>query len=1065
MIQASIRKPVTVAVSVLFVVLFGLLALLRIPIQLTPDITRPEVTVFTRWPGASPHEIEREIVDEQEEYLKGVEGAERVTSQSVYGEGTVVLRFPSGTNMDSAVVNVANRLQQVPSYPTEADRPIVWTTRKTDNAVAWFILLREPGNDTEIETFYTLLDDYVKPRLERVSGVAVANVFGGREDEIQIVIRPGELASRGLTIPQVLRALDSENSNTSAGDFSEGKRKYLVRSVGEFRSLDDVREVVLETHRGGRVYVGDIAEVRHAFKKRTNFVRQKGQPALAINCVRQAGANVLDTMEGLRSVVAELNGGYLPARGLRLVQVYDETEYINASIGRVVSSLLLGSVLAVLVLFVFLRSLASTLIIAVAIPISVIGSFVLLLLLGRSLNVISLAGMTFAAGMVVDNSIVSLENIFRLRQAGHDSRAAAVQGAQGVWGAIFASTATTVAVFLPIFFGQEQSAQLFKDIAIAISCSVVLSLFVSVTVIPAMAARLLARDGALGQVATADRIAELLARWVGRINRRVGARVATIVLLTGGALWLTFALAPDLEYLPEGNRNLVIGTLLPPPGYSIEEMSAIGAGVEKKLSFLFDDDGDRAGDGGDVDERGDAEEGSGTSKASAIGASQDAAPAARDAPPLQSFFFVATESAVFLGARARDPLRARELIPLFREALSEVPGMIAIARQSSLFERGRDGGRRVDIEISGPDLDELVRLGSIVFGRVIERFPSHAGHQAQPIPSLDLQSPEIHIKPDRERAKDLGLDARQIGISVDAILDGTKASDYQFQGREIDLTLMGDTPGRQWRTQDFESLPLYAPEGRMVTLGAVADVEVTRGPQQIAHIEEERAITVRLIPAPNVPIETVLRVLQEEIVEPLLASGELADTYDVRLAGTADDLAKAFAAFRWNFVIAVIITYLFLCALLESFAYPLVILFSVPLAAVGGMAGLVIVDRVVAPVSLDILTMLGFVILVGVVVNNAILIVYLALQRVREGLEPGLAIQEAVRLRVRPILMSSLTSGIGMLPLVLLTGAGSELYRGLGSVVVGGLLVSTVFTVFLVPAVLATVFRVQARPR
>jgi HAE1 family hydrophobic/amphiphilic exporter-1 len=1043
LIDASLRKPVTVAVGVLFVVLFGTLSLFRIPVQLTPDITRPEITVYTRWPGASPHEIEREIVDEQEEHLKGVEGVERITSQSVYGEGTVVLRYPSGTDMDSAVVNVANRLQQVPSYPVEADRPILWTTRKTDNAVAWFILLREAGNDQEIENYYTLLSDYVKPRLERVSGVAVANVFGGREDEIQVVIRPEELAARGLTIPQVLRALDIENTNTSAGDFSEGKRKYLVRFVGEYRSIEDVKQVVLFTHRGNRVYVGDVAEVQHAFKKRTNFVRQKGQPALAINCVRQAGANVLDTMAGLREVVTELNAGYLPARGLYLTQVYDETQYINASIGRVVSNLLLGSALAVAVLFFFLRNVASTLIIAVAIPISVIGSFVLLLLLGRTVNVISLAGMTFAAGMVVDNSIVSLENIFRLRQAGQDARAAAAEGARGVWGAILASTATTVAVFLPIFFGQEQSAQLFKDIAIAISCSVALSLVVSMTVIPAMAARLLRGDRAQSAKSiVSGRTAEFLARTVGRMNQHLVVRLGTIVVLTAGAIWGTFALAPDLEYLPEGNRNLVIGTLLPPPGYSIEEMSSIGADVERKLSFLFADPAsDPTADG---DRQGGVVQTSSTT---------------RNAPSLESFFFVATESAVFLGARARDPERARELIPLFREALSEEPGMIAIARQSSLFERGRDGGRRVDIEISGPELDELVRLGSIIFGRVLARFPSEEGHQAQPIPSLDLQSPEIHIRPDRERTKDLGLDARQIGITVDAILDGIKASDYQFDGREIDLTLMGGMPGQQWRTQDFENLPLHTPEGKTVTLGSVADVEVTRGPQQISHIEEERSIIVRVIPAPHVPIETVLRILRAEIVGPLLESDEVADTYDVRLAGTADDLANAFSAFRWNFLLAVVITYLFLCALLESFAYPLVILFSVPLAAVGGVAGLVLVDRFVAPVSLDILTMLGFVILVGVVVNNAILIVYLALQGIREGQEPALAISEAVRLRVRPILMSSLTSGIGMLPLVVVTGAGSELYRGLGSVVVGGLLVSTVFTVFLVPAVLATVLR------
>lgn len=1076
MIELSIRKPVTVAVGVILLLLFGGLSLLRVPVQLTPDIVQPQITVETVWRGATPHEIEREIIEEQEEQLKLVEGLDRVTSESFDDMGRIILEFPAGTDMDSAVIKVSNRLEQVPDYPADADKPVILTTNKTDNAMAWFMLYRLPGNDTEIDEYFRLCDDVIKPEFERVHGVGSANIFGGREQELQVIVEPEELAARGITMAQVLRAIDRENVNVSGGDFTEGKRSYKVRTVGEYGRPEDVGKVVLETNAGKRVYLRDVASIRVGLQKRDNFVRQRGVPTIAVNAIRRVGANVMDTVAALKEKVERLNAGELKKRRVQLVQVYDETDYIAASVYNVLRNLLLGSVLAVVVLFLFLRSFASTFIVAVAIPISVVGSFILMYFFGRSINVISLAGMSFASGMVVDNAIVSLENIFRLRQEGKGRFEAALQGTREIWGAILASTLTTVAVFVPLLFVEENAAQLFRDIAIAISCSVGLSLLVSVTVIPTLAAKLL--RAAPGVAPAADAIGGAEGGSVGLFRRmraallalvswvigRLAVRIFVILFLTGSALGLAWAFLPQAEYLPEGNRNLGIGILLPPPGYSIEKLSSLGGGIEARLLPFTSADAEGAVDVAEasaptetrVEEGGITEEGGG---ALPLAGRPDHFPEVE----IRHFFYVARQGSVFLGAVASRPEQAGGLIPVLQYALSDIPGMISVVQQASLFERGITTGRRVDIEITGPELETLVAIGGATFGAILGRFPFSEGHQARPIPSLDLQNPEVHIVPDRERAKDLGLDAQELGITVDAIIDGAKASDYKLDGREIDLVLMGGERQGRWKTQHLENIPIYTPDGKLVSLGSVSDIRITRGPQQINHIERDRAITIQFVPSKGLPLEQAVKVIESEIVEPLRASGALPPRYSITLAGTVDDLYRAFTAFRWNFLLALLITYLLLSALFESFLYPFVVLFSVPLAAVGGVICLNLVHSFVPSVRLDILTMLGFVILVGVVVNNAILIVYQALRYVGDGEPTQDAVVRAVASRIRPIFMTTLTSGFGMLPLVLFPGSGSELYRGLGSVVVGGLVVSTVFTLFLIPALLRTVLEIQVR--
>ncbi len=1116
LIQAFVQNPVKVAAGVLLVLLFGLDALFRLPMQLTPEVQTPQITVETRWPGASPQEVEREIIQEQEEQLKSVEGVTKMTSESKDSRGEINLEFVVGTDMQEALLKVNSRLQQVPEYPEDAEEPVISTSDINDRSIAWFILgqqaptaeeiddfaarhpqladalahvrdahttgvtlmrLRRLANrhpevldllsrDIDLTKFRRFAEDFIEARFERVPGVSNSNVIGGLEDECQVIVDPNRLAARQLTIHDVRDALRGQNKDTSGGDFWEGKRRYVVRTLGQFRSEAQVASQLIAIRDGAPVYVGDVAEVRLGYKKPDGLIRRFGTSSIAINVQRETGANVLDVMEGLRRATKELNEGPLQARGLLLTQSYDETDYIYSAVGLVNQNILIGGLLTVAVLLLFLRSGRSTLVIGLAIPTSIIGTFLMLDILDRSLNVISLAGLAFAVGMLVDNAVVVLENIYRRYSLGESPATAAVRGTGEVWGAVAASTLTTLAVFLPVLFVQEEAGQLFRDIALAISSAVGLSLIVSVTVIPTAAARLLARrsssashdDSSIPAATPARESATAMPhRWLRGLDRTARSAVSLVVginawtqkstprrlsvvaILIGLSGLLTFVFWPKVEYLPTGNRNLVFAMVLPPPGYNNDQLMELGASVEAKLEPYWN-----------VDPK---------------------SPEARDLayPPIEDFFFVARGSRVFMGVRSADPTECGQYIELLRQVGRDLPGTIVTARQSSLFERGSDSGRNIDIEITGPDLNQLVRLGGSIMQQCTGTLDAPGvvpDAQVRPIPSLDLSTPEVHVVPKLIQAAEMGVDSTDLGYTVDALVDGAYATDYYIGGDKIDLRIIGVEKFAD-QTHDLPGLPVATPGGQLVLLSALADVQISSGPQQINRRERQRAITIQVSPPPTVALEEAMDRIEQQIVAPLRESGELAGGYAIRLSGTVDKLRSTWQSLNKSFWFALLITYLLMAALFESWLYPLVIILSVPLGMVGGLAGLKLLNGYLfltgqLPQALDVLTMLGFVILIGTVVNNAILIVHQSLNHMRyDVMLPGEAILESVRNRVRPIFMTTATTVLGLAPLVLFPGAGSELYRGLGSVVLGGLLCSTVFTLVLVPTLFSLVMQVK----
>jgi HAE1 family hydrophobic/amphiphilic exporter-1 len=1035
-IRYAIDRPVAVVAAVLMAVLFGVIALSRIPIQLAPDVRKPIVVIETNWPGASPSEIEREIVNPQEEALRGLEGLEIMTSRSRTGQASVTLEFGVGTDMSQSLLLVSNRLDRVSGYPAEANEPSLNTSGSDDSPIAWVLLTAKEGNTRSMPTYGDFVEDVIKDRIERIEGVSAVNVFGGVTRELQVVVDPRRLSRFGLTVPEVVRVLRTENVSISAGDVDEGKRRYVVRTEGNLNTEEAIRDVVLRSGAAtggiGRVRVGDVAEVGFAYKEPTSRLRYKGEPGLAFNVVRESGANVINVMEELREVLADLSAGPIADAGLNLQQVYDETIYIDGAIDLVTQNIWIGGVLAALVLMLFLRSPRATLIVSLSIPVSIVATFVVMAATGGTLNVISLAGIAFAVGMIVDAAIVVLENIYRLREQGYSRREAAYHGASQVWGAILVSALTTVLVFVPILIMQLEAGQLFRDIAVAISVSVMLSLVVAVTVIPALASRLLRKDDqktiriwGLDHLAIGFR--SLVMAYVRMTVRFRTIGIVMVAVIAGGAAFASYVFLPRLEYLPEGNRNLVFGLIIPPPGYNLETTETIAQRIEAVARPLW-----------------------------------EAAPETETedgTPSIANFFFVATPGNSFVGAGAVDGQRAAELIPVLSRPIFAEPGTFGFMTQPSLFGRGVGGGRTIELNISGQDLDDILGVAGRAAGIVSGLLPRSDGHQFRPIPGLELGAPEVRLIPNRLRLADAGLDSSALAATVDAFNDGLRVAEITVGAERVDLVLKGDTSvSDAVRTQDVGSYPVVTPSGQIVPVSVLADVVLTAGPTEIRHRDRLRTVTLEIRPADSLPLEQAVEILERDVVAVLQEQGIPGDIR-LSVSGTADQLSQTWSAIQINLAVALVIVFLVMAILFESFVLPLVILISVPVAAAGGVGGLALLNTYQTQ-PLDMLTLLGFVILVGIVVNNAILIVHQTLFHLRyEGMEPIAAIEEATRNRIRPIFMSTLTSVMGMLPLIIFPGEGSELYRGLGAVVVGGLSMSAFLTLLTVPPLLRLCIR------
>jgi hydrophobic/amphiphilic exporter-1 (mainly G- bacteria), HAE1 family len=1048
LVEKSLKYGVTVAVGVILILMFGLLSLFRIPVQLVPDVSQPELTVTTTWPGANPEEIERDIVEEQEKHLKSIVGLTEMKSLSQTGRAEVYLTFRTGANLQEILVRTSNALQQVSSYPEDVDEPIIKTVNVSDRPIGWFVLQPLPGLEDKVNVyeFHDFAIDKIKTRFERIPGVSDSQVRGGSPIEVHVTINPDALAERKLSILDLREALQRQNRNLSGGDFDEGKRRYIVRTQGEFTSVEDIKNAILRQENGRIVYLKDVAEVSVGYDELRNYVRHNGLPGIAVNARRELGSNILSVMKELKKVRDELNENLLRPLGVQLVQTADKTEYISRSIRMVQINLVLGGIFAILILLLFLRSFYSTLVVAIAIPISVVGSFLIITLMGRTINVIMLAGMAFAVGMVVDASIIVLENIYRHMHMGKSPGKAALDGASEVWGAILATTLTTLVVFIPVLFIEEEVGQLFRDIAVAVSASVTLSMIVSILVIPTLSQKFLkyekipeikspsllknASQNLFGIVPLANRLNDFVVISLKNLFRSSSVQWLVVLGLTILPVFAAWNMVPKTEYLPEGDQNVILGLMIPPQGYNIQEAHRIGKELEKVYKPYWE-------------------------------AQPDSAEEAKlEGPAVRNFLFIGSRGRLFTIVKAKDPERSKELIPFLKNQLSKVPGVISVTRQLSLLSSALRGTRGIEINIMGPDLKKLTSMTKDAFFKLKKLMPEAS---IRPVPGMELGQPQIQIYPRWQEMAQMNVDVFELGYSVAALVDGVYADEVYLNPENVnapylprdgvDLILESREKDVE-RTQDIEKMMVHTRLGNTVPLNSIARMEEIVTSEQIQHYERERSITLEVVPAAKMPLEEGIRIVKEEIIQPLREKGELSGGYSIRLTGNADKLEKTRQAMSGNFLLAIIITYLLLAVLFQHWGFPLIIMLSVPLAGVGGIFGLWLLNQFVLQ-PLDILTMLGFVILIGVVVNNAILIIYQALINLREKKMPVQeAILESVRTRIRPIFMSTFTSIFGLLPLVVIPGAGTEMYRGIGVVILSGLFLSALFTLVLIPCLM-----------
>ena len=561
-IRFSIEKPVSVIVGIILVVLFGWIGLQRMPYQLSPTVIEAEITVTTIWPGATPYEIEREIIEEQEKVLKGIPNLVELASSSFNSQGTVTLKFSIGTDVNNALLRVSNKLDEVAAYPENVKKPVISATGAATSPVIWMVLRTTRDNSHSSYIYRTYFENNIRQYIERTGGVADLFIGGGIKKEMHIVVKPERLAAYGLTITDLINILRAENINISAGTLGLGRRDYRIRSVAEFKSPEDIKNIVIRSTGLQRIRVADLAEVSFGYEKLTNAMLHRGKEGIAIGVKPESDANILELSDRLEEVVNWLNTEKLAPLNIYLDWVYDQRPYIRGAMSLVRKNIMLGGTLAIIVLLIFLRSFVSTIIVATTIPISIIGTFIFMSLLGRNLNVISLAGIAFAVGMLIDSAIVVLENIDRHRTMGKSAFKSAYDGTREVWGAILASTLTTIAVFLPVVFMKEEAGQLFRDIAIAVTSAVGLSLFVSVSVIPMFSKQLfmLARrkqvsrpsKSFLGSVGTLIQNGMM---WLVKLaTKNWMTRTATVLCFSILSIYGAVLLFPKMEYLISGKK-------------------------------------------------------------------------------------------------------------------------------------------------------------------------------------------------------------------------------------------------------------------------------------------------------------------------------------------------------------------------------------------------------------------------------------------------------------------------------------------------------------------------------
>jgi multidrug efflux pump subunit AcrB len=1005
----SSRSPVAIIVVALFVGLVGMLSLSRLPLQLFPDVNRPQLSIQMGWRTASPEEVESELLEPLENVMQGLGGVEEIEGNAFAEGANLNLRFALGTDMKNALVEVIGRLDRLPPLPRDADRPrVALGGDSTNETLSWFFVQLLPGTPGPIEAQRRFIEDTVRGRLESVPGVAAVDVNTGPPDDVRITLDLARAAALGISVPDIANRAASAN-NVSGGLLDIGRRQYTLRFTGRF-SPEQLGALVLAWRDGRPVHLADVATIDVAPPPRTFIAYQNGNPAVGIQVFRANGANVLATLDAVKAAVAELRAGPLKAHGLGIEQSFDASLFIRRAVRLLTENLVIGALLALVVVWWFMREWRVTLLIAATIPVCLCATFVALDLFGRSLNVISLAGLAFAVGMVVEGAIVVSGNVVRLREGGMPLEEACRRGARQVAGALLASTATTVAVFVPVLFLKDVEGQLFGDLALTISIAVAISVIAALTLLPAaLSFALQRRLRASGYGQGWPRLTEWVLRVTDTRARQLGW-IAGLLLLP---LLLAYLLLPPLDYLPPVKRAAIDSFFDFPPGMSPEVVNRelLPTLLERMRPYM---------------------EG-------------------RAEPRLKNWYIESWPGGGTIGARVIDERRIGELETLVRDKITVgLPDTRVFTVEGDLF--GGIGGsvRSVGIHLQSEDGAALNRVA--IEGRALleKEFP---GAAVQSFPNPEDVALELHAVPDDRRIAEVGWDRATVGTVVRTIGAGAWLGEY-FDGKSRLPIILRSSEGTT--PEELADAALATPAGPVVRLGDLVQLSTVLGPPAIRRLNHRRTVTLTIDPPPTLSLEKVLQTIDTRVL-PTLRAHMPADG-SLRLAGSADSVSETLTTMGRVFAMALIVLLLLMTVLFRSLRDSLIVLFTVPLALVGGVLGLRLLDLVHFQ-ALDLLSMIGFVMMIGVIINHAILLVAAVRSVEREGAALVEGIRAGLQQRLRAILASTLTGALGALPMAVNPGPGSVIYRGLAAVNIGGVVISLAFSLVLIPALMRLLAR------
>lgn len=1006
----SIKRPVTMLMVIAIVLVLGFISFTRLGIDLFPNFSFPGAVVITEYSGVSSHEIENIVTKPLEQMLSTMSNVKNIQSFSSEGNSTIVVEFNWGTDMDVAAQDMREKVDFAkPFLPSEAGTPMVV---KFDPSMMPIMQIALYGGDNIVQ-LKKIADDIIVNRLLRIEGVASISVLGGLERQITIRVDPDKLAFYGLSMPQIAGKLQMENINLPGGSIRQGKKDYILRTQAEFKNISEIEDVPIPLPQGGSVPLKDIAVIEDTHKDISTITRYNGKPSIGLLVQKQSNYNTVQVAEKVKAELIKLNAEVQVKIGHEIV--FDQAEFIKESIDNVKNNAIIGGLIAVLVIYLFLRNLRSTFIIALSIPISIIATFVLVYFNKLTLNIMSLGGLALGVGMLVDNSIVVLENIVRHHQDGEDPVLAAVSGTNEVSLAVTASTLTTIAVFLPIVFVQGITAQFFRELALTVTFSLISSLIVSLTIVPLLSSKLIVEQGDKKSspfLALSDKFG----KFYSKIERKYGNALTwalthrKIVILTSIALLVvSIGMIPlvGAEFLPQSDAGSIDVSVKMPYGTNLEETDSFVTEVVAMLKQIPEIDGIMENIG---------------SSGAGMSVSSDKSEASL------------AVQLIPLGDRKRD---SKEIAEQIRNLTANIAGAEIKVKASSSMDFGGGGSLKpVSIEIKGDDIDRLKKISREVL-EIVKATPGTREVES----SLEQGKPELVINIDREKATLYGLSSREIAQSVNSAVTGSVSTKYKLAGDEIDVVIKSDENlvDSIYKVRD---LLILGPSGALITLGDVASIDQGKGPVTIVRDNQTRQVTVSC-EVVGKATGTINREIQEKLNKFTLPEG-----YTIDMGGEQEQMVDAFKDLILAFVLAVILVYMVMAAQFESLKQPFIIMFTVPLALVGVVFALLITGR-----HINITSLIGIIMLAGIVVNNAIVLVDFINQLREKGMPRNEAIVMAGPMRLRPILMTTLTTILGLVPLALGLAEGGELMAPMATTVIGGLTFSTLLTLVVIPVV------------